>query len=56
VDRSHAIGWSLNQLKPGDILLIAGKGHETEQIIGTHSFPHSDASCVRQHPSFELEK
>jgi UDP-N-acetylmuramoyl-L-alanyl-D-glutamate--2,6-diaminopimelate ligase len=32
----------VGRLKPGDALLIAGKGHETGQIIGTTVHPFSD--------------
>ena len=34
-DRSEAIETALKNVKSGDILLIAGKGHENYQIIGT---------------------
>jgi UDP-N-acetylmuramoyl-L-alanyl-D-glutamate--2,6-diaminopimelate ligase len=34
-DRAAAIGWAVAAARPGDIVLIAGKGHETQQIIGT---------------------
>ena len=33
-DRGEAIAWALGQARPGDCVLIAGKGHETEQIVG----------------------
>jgi UDP-N-acetylmuramoyl-L-alanyl-D-glutamate--2,6-diaminopimelate ligase len=33
VDRREAIRYTINQAKPGDVVLIAGKGHETYQII-----------------------
>jgi UDP-N-acetylmuramoyl-L-alanyl-D-glutamate--2,6-diaminopimelate ligase len=35
VDRAAAIRWVVAQGKPGDIILIAGKGHEDYQIVGT---------------------
>ncbi len=41
-DRREAIGASIHQLRPGDVLLIAGKGHETGQIIGKQVLPFSD--------------
>lgn len=34
VDRREAIRRAAEIARPGDIILIAGKGHETEQIIG----------------------
>jgi UDP-N-acetylmuramoyl-L-alanyl-D-glutamate--2,6-diaminopimelate ligase len=33
-------------LQPGDALLIAGKGHETGQIIGDRTLPFSDHDAV----------
>ena len=33
LDRSRAIKNAINELSEGDILLIAGKGHENKQII-----------------------
>ncbi len=41
-DRAEAIEWALSQAEPGDSVLIAGKGHETHQIIGTTSHPFDD--------------
>jgi UDP-N-acetylmuramoyl-L-alanyl-D-glutamate--2,6-diaminopimelate ligase len=41
-DRAEAIEWALSQAEPGDSVLIAGKGHETQQIIGTTSYPFDD--------------
>ena len=34
-------------LGEGDILLIAGKGHETSQIIGKNSMPFDDALVAK---------
>jgi UDP-N-acetylmuramoyl-L-alanyl-D-glutamate--2,6-diaminopimelate ligase len=45
-DRREAIGASIAKLRPGDVLLIAGKGHETGQIIGKHVLPFSDHEAV----------
>jgi len=41
-DRKHAIRLGIHAAKPGDIVLIAGKGHETYQIIGTRKLPFDD--------------
>ena len=41
-DRKEAIGHAIHQAKPGDVVLIAGKGHEDYQIIGTVKTPFSD--------------
>lgn len=46
-DRKTAIAWTLAEARPGDCVLIAGKGHETEQIIGTQRFPFDDREVVR---------
>lgn len=47
-DRTAAIEWALGQAKPGDCVLIAGKGHETEQIVGTQRFPFDDREVARR--------
>jgi len=47
-DRSTAIASTLAQTQPGDIVLIAGKGHEQYQIIGTESRYFSDQEEVRR--------
>jgi UDP-N-acetylmuramoyl-L-alanyl-D-glutamate--2,6-diaminopimelate ligase len=46
-DRAHAIGWAMQHAGANDIVLIAGKGHETVQIIGNRSVPFSDRERVR---------
>ena len=47
VDRTEAIRWALDRAKPGDCVLIAGKGHETVQIVGEQRIPFDDRSVVR---------
>jgi UDP-N-acetylmuramoyl-L-alanyl-D-glutamate--2,6-diaminopimelate ligase len=47
LDRRVAIHSALRAAHAGDIVLIAGKGHETTQVIGTDTLPFSDAECVR---------
>ncbi|MBT8409192.1 MAG: UDP-N-acetylmuramoyl-L-alanyl-D-glutamate--2,6-diaminopimelate ligase [Alphaproteobacteria bacterium] len=42
-DRAEAILRGIDLLGPGDALLIAGKGHETGQIVGDDVFPFDDA-------------
>lgn len=42
MDRKSAIHQAISASKPDDIVLIAGKGHETSQIIGTHEIRMSD--------------
>jgi UDP-N-acetylmuramoyl-L-alanyl-D-glutamate--2,6-diaminopimelate ligase len=41
-DRAEAIRTAIAGLQPGDALLIAGKGHETGQIVGDRVLPFSD--------------
>jgi len=41
-DRAQAIRDGIMKLKSGDVLLIAGKGHESGQIVGTQVLPFSD--------------
>jgi len=45
-DRFEAIRRGIAELHTGDILLIAGKGHETGQIIGDRITPFSDHEAV----------
>ncbi|HZR89538.1 MAG TPA: UDP-N-acetylmuramoyl-L-alanyl-D-glutamate--2,6-diaminopimelate ligase [Bradyrhizobium sp.] len=45
-DRALAIRSAIDDLAPGDALLIAGKGHETGQIIGDRVLPFSDHEAV----------
>lgn len=47
-DRREAIAWALGQLGEGDVLLVAGKGHEDTQDIGGVRQPFSDRAVVRQ--------
>ncbi|HUZ72274.1 MAG TPA: UDP-N-acetylmuramoyl-L-alanyl-D-glutamate--2,6-diaminopimelate ligase [Stellaceae bacterium] len=46
-DRGAAIVTAVALLEPGDALLIAGKGHETGQIIGREVLPFSDRAAAR---------
>jgi UDP-N-acetylmuramoyl-L-alanyl-D-glutamate--2,6-diaminopimelate ligase len=45
-DRAEAIRAGIAALQPGDALLIAGKGHETGQIVGDRTLPFSDHDAV----------
>ena len=47
-DRREAIYVALKNLAPGDVLVIAGKGHEKVQIIGDKTTPFDDAEVARQ--------
>lgn len=46
-DRSLAIGAAMAAARPDDCVLIAGKGHEREQIIGNTRLPFDDRTVVR---------
>ncbi|WP_112662586.1 UDP-N-acetylmuramoyl-L-alanyl-D-glutamate--2,6-diaminopimelate ligase [Microvirga flavescens] len=46
-DRASAIREAVRGLKKGDVLVVAGKGHETGQIIGNQTLPFSDQDEVR---------
>jgi UDP-N-acetylmuramoyl-L-alanyl-D-glutamate--2,6-diaminopimelate ligase len=45
-DRGEAIRRAVGELSAGDVLLIAGKGHETGQIVGKQTLPFSDHEAV----------
>lgn len=47
-DRAAAIQLAITQAGPGDLILIAGKGHEDYQIIGSSKQPFSDAAIARK--------
>jgi UDP-N-acetylmuramoyl-L-alanyl-D-glutamate--2,6-diaminopimelate ligase len=47
-DRGEAIGAAVGMLDAGDVLLVAGKGHETGQIVGDKVLPFSDQDAVRE--------
>jgi UDP-N-acetylmuramoyl-L-alanyl-D-glutamate--2,6-diaminopimelate ligase len=46
-DRAEAIGAAVRELRPGDVLVIAGKGHETGQIAKGVVHPFDDAAVAR---------
>ncbi len=47
-DRAKAIETAMSGLQSGDVLVVAGKGHETGQIIGDKTVPFSDHDVVRE--------
>ncbi|MFN2570888.1 MAG: UDP-N-acetylmuramoyl-L-alanyl-D-glutamate--2,6-diaminopimelate ligase [Gemmatimonadales bacterium] len=47
VDRGAAIGQALELARQGDTILLAGKGHETYQVIGTTKEPFDEREIVR---------
>ncbi len=48
IDRKQAIFETLGKVQAGDVVLIAGKGHEEYQIIGSEKFPFSDVSMATE--------
>jgi len=47
-DRRAAIAAGLDMLGPGDLLVVAGKGHEQGQIVGDVVLPFDDAAVIRE--------
>lgn len=48
VDRRKAIALALEMAKPGDTVLVAGKGHERFQVFGDYELPFSDREVVEE--------
>jgi UDP-N-acetylmuramoyl-L-alanyl-D-glutamate--2,6-diaminopimelate ligase len=48
VDRREAIGRALALARRGDVVLLAGKGHERYQIVGTEKRPFDERLVVRE--------
>lgn len=47
-DREEAVKHAIQQSEPGDIIILAGKGHEDYQIIGSTKYPHSDKEIAKK--------
>ena len=47
-DRRLAIAFAINEAKPGDIVLLAGKGHEKVQVTREGAIPFDDVAVARQ--------
>jgi UDP-N-acetylmuramoyl-L-alanyl-D-glutamate--2,6-diaminopimelate ligase len=46
-DRRAAIAEALRRARPGDVVLVAGKGHETDQVVAGVAHPFDDRAAVR---------
>jgi UDP-N-acetylmuramoyl-L-alanyl-D-glutamate--2,6-diaminopimelate ligase len=47
-DRRKAIVLAVNEARDGDMVLIAGKGHERVQVLKTGTVPFSDVEVARE--------
>ena len=47
VDREEAISRAVSDARPGDVVVVAGKGHEQHQVIGSRQVPFRDVSVAR---------
>lgn len=47
-DRRQALATALQTAREGDVILVAGKGHEDYQIVGREKFPFSDAAVLAE--------
>ena len=47
-DRREAIRYALDMARPGDVVLLAGKGHERYQVVGTEKRPFDERVVVRE--------
>lgn len=47
VDREEAVARAIRDARPGDVVVVAGKGHERHQVIGARRLPFEDVSVAR---------
>ncbi|MDD6354719.1 MAG: UDP-N-acetylmuramoyl-L-alanyl-D-glutamate--2,6-diaminopimelate ligase, partial [Oscillospiraceae bacterium] len=47
-NRKEAIAWAMNNAKPDDIILLAGKGHETYQILPTGTIHFDEREVIAE--------
>jgi UDP-N-acetylmuramoyl-L-alanyl-D-glutamate--2,6-diaminopimelate ligase len=48
LDRKEAIQFAIRKAEPGDLVLLAGKGHEKTQTIGSEELPFDEAAIARE--------
>ena len=47
-DRKDAIAWSIDHARKGDVIVLAGKGHEDYQVIKGVKYPMDERELVRK--------
>jgi UDP-N-acetylmuramoyl-L-alanyl-D-glutamate--2,6-diaminopimelate ligase len=47
-DRTEAIQWAIKQARPGDVVLLTGKGHETSMNIGGQEIPWNEVEVAQR--------
>jgi UDP-N-acetylmuramoyl-L-alanyl-D-glutamate--2,6-diaminopimelate ligase len=47
-DRRAAIALALDAARPGDVVILAGKGHETTQVVGDEAIPFDDRAVAAE--------
>ncbi len=47
VDRGEAVARAIDLARPGDLVIVAGKGHEQTQVIGDREIPFSDVAVAQ---------
>jgi len=47
-DRAAAIAYALKEARPGDLVILAGKGHETYQVLKDKTIPFDDRRVARE--------
>ena len=55
IDREKAIAAAINMAQKGDVILLAGKGHETYQIIGKEKIHFNDAEIANKYISLSVK-
>jgi UDP-N-acetylmuramoyl-L-alanyl-D-glutamate--2,6-diaminopimelate ligase len=46
-DRTAAIAYALKEARPGDLVILAGKGHENYQVLKDKTIPFDDRAVAK---------